>query len=149
MEIQTDKQIRILDQTDISHFYWRHPDDNAESHFVNARDFEFQGIPMSGMLELLVDGEKMKLLSLQEVSIQQGNYNQQIDIGDRTPKIVKIETFFLYHSGKMFKLTRNKRKTLLHFRGKSGPIETYAKKNGLGFKKRADLIELVAFFHTL
>ena len=104
---------------------------------------------MRGMLELLVDGDQMKLFSHQEVSIHQGTYNQQIDIGDRTPKIVKTEAFFLFHNDKMFKLNRNKRKTLLHFRGKSEQVAAYAKERGLGFKKRTDLIELVAYFHTL
>ncbi|MEM7367325.1 MAG: hypothetical protein AAF587_01920 [Bacteroidota bacterium] len=149
MEIRAEKEVRILGQSDISHFHWLNELTGVDVHFVNARDFEFQGVQMDGMLELLVDGDQMKLLSLQDIIIQQGTYNRQIDIGDRTPRIVKKESFFLFHSGTMFKLNHNKRKTLLHFRGKSESVLQYAKKHGLGFKKRADLIELVAFFHSL
>lgn len=149
MEIQTEDGVRILGQSEISHFHWLNQTTGADVHFVNARDFEFQGLQMNGMLELLVDGDQMKLLSLQDISIQEGNYNRQIDIGDRTPKIVKKESFFVFHSGTMFKLNHNKRKTLMHFRGKSESVLQYAKKHGLGFKKRPDLIELVAYYHSL
>ena len=149
LEIQVNDRIKVLGRAEIARFQWYDESKNQEVLFVNANQYEFIGSKAVGIFEVLVDGDNVKLLSLRKTEIREGNYNQQIDIGDRTPKIVQKELFFIWRDGWVNKLTSSKRKTLLLFRGKADAISSYAKERKLSMKKRGDLIEIVAYYQTL
>lgn len=149
LEILVEGKVKILERSELFSFNWLNKAKNDKQYFFNASDFKYLEPPAVGMFEILVDGDELKLFSLKETKLREGNYNQQIDIGDRRPKIIQGESFYIWREGIVFKLSKNKRKTLVHFRGKAKEIEAYAKENGLGFKKREDLVALVNYYLNL
>ena len=149
LEIKVNDGIKVLDRVNIASFEWLDESQKQMVKFVNATQYEFVGPKAIGVFEVLVDGDDVKLLSLKKTEIREGNYNQQIDIGDRTPKIVQKESFYIWRDGWVNQLTGSKRKALLHFRGKADAVSEYAKKHKLNMKKREDLIEIVAYYQTL
>lgn len=149
LEILVEEKIKVLDRSELYAFDWVNKSQNSHQYFFNASDFKYLETLVVGMFEVLVDGNMLKLFSLKETKLREGNYNQQIDIGDRRPKVLQDESFYLWRDEIVFKLSNNKRKTLVHFRGKSKEVEAYAKENDFGFKKREDLVALVSYYLTL
>lgn len=149
IELQTDKGIKLLDASDVARFEWQDSLNGFPTVFVNTREYDFDDGYVSGMFEVILDGDHMKLFSHKEIQIRDGNYNVQIDIGDRKPQLYQRESFFLLEKEKLVKLKGGKNQIIPHFKDKKGIIQRYAKSNKLSFKKRADLILIVGHYNNL
>lgn len=150
LEIQLAKGVRVLDVSRIRSFDWLDPISGAKTTFLNGRELVFAGKPgETGLYEVLVAGEHMQLLARREIRIKEGNYNLQLDIGSRTPKLIQLESYCLVKEGIALAAPAPKREQMLFFRGKREAIEAYVRENHLKFKKRDDLMEIVAFYNSL
>ena len=151
MEIRVEKEkVKILDRNEMLRFVWVDSASGDTAVYINGGDFYYiASTATNGMFELVEEGEEMSLLSKKEIVVKEGVYNVQIDMGDRTPKYVKVETFYLLKGKLAFKLPNTRRNRYLIFEGHSPSVMAFAKANKLKFKKREHLKKIVAYFNEL
>lgn len=149
LEFQYQGETRFLESDKIDRFDWVNPD-GSRSIFVHASLYLYHDIPpLQGMVELVVDGEKLKLLSKPGIIVKEGNYNVQIDIGDRTPELVKQEKFYFVLNQNVYAVPPGRRKRSLFFKSGWEEVQDFAKKERLNFKTRDDLRKIVQFYESL
>ena len=73
MEILTDEGIKVLNQSQIKEFSWKSPETLNEQTYINGKEFSSDGVPMTGLLEVLYDGE-LGLYKRSFLKIKKGTY---------------------------------------------------------------------------
>lgn len=100
---------------------------------------------------VLNSGKNIYLLLREKINF----YDEQKSKGELQkykPPTLKREadSFFIgYKNNKATKLPRKKKNFLKLFSSKSKDVETYLKRNKLGFKKKEDLIKIFVYYSTL
>ena len=148
MEIKVGEEEKMMELDMIKSFEWADSLTGKTRSFINGTDFHYvASYKTHGIFEVVEAGGKMQLLRKQEIKIKEGNYNLQIDIGDRTPKLVKVSSFYLQKDNLVFKLPNKKWKRYLFFGKESHAVEEYVKSNKLKFRREKDLKLIVRFFN--
>ncbi|MDX2250275.1 MAG: hypothetical protein SF052_26065 [Bacteroidia bacterium] len=149
LEIRFPDGVRILENEEILQFDGKDMAGNVRV-FVGGDRFRFTDEnALSGLVELLVNGEKLKLISHYELILKEGNYNVQIDIGDRTPEWVQKEKFYFVVNEAVYAISANARKQEMFFGGKAEVVNEFVKQNHLHFKEKGDLVKIAIYYNSL
>ncbi len=96
-------------------------------------------------LQLLFDGDKVRLWSGFEIIKKDPFYNEKLDVGDNNVKLIEQEHLFAEREGKCILLAgsaKKRVKTLNQFL-RSSRIDKLVKDHGLNLKKTEDLVQLL------
>ena len=146
LELYTPLDIKILPGNMVKEFYI---DKGAKRyHFVNANHYFRPEDRHFGFFELLVEG-KYSLLIGMETEVLQPNYVPALDAGERNPKLIKKERYYLFDGKKMSPLPKNKRERAKIFARKIPGSRSYIQLHKLNLKRKKDLVELIGFCNTL
>ncbi|CAN5490011.1 hypothetical protein BH10BAC4_BH10BAC4_01830 [soil metagenome] len=105
LDVTTQNGERALESSRIKSFVLR---DLQTNTFVNARDYNLDGVPFLGFLELLVDGPT-PLFKFTYLIIKNPDYQPALNTGSRDTRILKDDKFF-YANGKELYETKSKKK---------------------------------------
>ncbi|MEZ4775193.1 MAG: hypothetical protein R3D00_18560 [Bacteroidia bacterium] len=149
LEIQLPDGIRALDPAELTAFEWLDPT-GLMRRFIQGNSFRYpEENPVHEIVELLADGKSLKLFLHYDLILREGNYNVQIDIGDRTPQWVKKEKLYFVVKDAAYPVPGKTRKWQMFFMGKSEIVDDYIRQNQLNPKNKADLTKIVNYYNTL
>lgn len=143
-EIKTDADVKVLEGKRVKSFLWKKDNSASPSYFVNAHEYTFDGIPLLGFFEVLVDGS-LPLFKRTEVVIQKANYVKEFDTGSRNDKILKKVSYYYGDQKEAFIVP--KKKAHIIFKDKSEDLEQFIKTNDLSLKEEADLIRIFKHYN--
>ena len=147
MEILTEEGIKILNENRIKAFSWKSPETLEEHHFVNGKEFTTQGVPVTGVLEVLYDGE-IGLYKRYVFKVKKGTYIPSHDAGQLEDEY-RIDEIIMLEQDNALTIIGNKRDFLSIFGDESDKIRGYSKSRKLSYKNTSDLIEIIKYVETL
>jgi len=140
IEITTSAGIKVLDVKKINSLVWIDSMTLFPRYFVNGSKYKIDGIPVAGLLEVLVDGT-FPLLKKTELYVKQPNYNVALDVGSRDAKILQNEFFYYPREGQLTSV-KTKKDILNVAEERAAEIDSFIKTNKLNVKKELDLIRV-------
>ena len=147
MEILTDEGIKVLNQSQIKEFSWKSPETLKEQTYVNGKEFSSDGVPITGLLEVLYDNE-MGLYKRSFLKVKKGTYIPSHDAGQAEDEYLIDEVYLVKIQGTLSEVSG--KKDFLSLFGEQGDkIKDYSKANKLSFKDTDDLIELIKFSESI
>lgn len=146
VEVQVGTIPKSLDGKLVRSFEYADSVTNQVHRFVNGRDFELDGAPLTGFLEVLSFG-KLGLYSYTTMTLLSPNYNKALVAGREDYHISK-KTNLLFGSGKtLIHLTK---KDLAKAWGEQAPaMQKYQKVNRLTLSSERDMTFLFEYFNGL
>lgn len=123
---------------------------NAEGNsdvFINADLFKNENEISTGFFKLVQDGG-LRLFSMTELQLVKANYAPTHNAGEMSDKYLKTDHFYFEKEMKVFKVSKNKNKSLKFFGTQAETVKNFMSENRLGFKKEQDLIQLVGFYNS-
>jgi len=146
LEIKTKSGIKVIEGKKVKSVVWLDSVTNQPHYFASARDYKLDGVPLTGFLEVMVDGS-MPLMKRTTIFEKEPDYIPAFDVGSRDTKIFKKEAFYYAKKGELAKIT-NKKNLLPAFADQSGDIETYIKINKLDVSKQNGLVRVFEYYNA-
>lgn len=146
IEIMTPEGIKILNDEKVKDLTWKSPLTLDEQVFVNGKDLSSEGVPMTGLLEVLYQG-KIGLYKRYYLKVKKGTYVPSHDVG-------QIEDEYRIYEVIMAELDNNliivqKKKDFLSIFGEdSDNIKEYSKSGKLSFTEPSDLVEMIKYWES-
>lgn len=146
VEIKTVGGIRLLDVRKVGHLVWLDSITQQAHYFVNASKYKHDDVPMIGLMEVLVDGEK-SLFKKTKLNVKQPTYVAALDVGSRDTEIYK-KSVFCYNNGQDVVEIKSKKKFIEGLGDHGADIEKYIKDNRLDVKSESDLRHIFEFYNS-
>ena len=138
---------RLLRDDEIEKFEWFDTEKNKNTLFINCLDYNLNGVPMVGFLEVLTAGQ-VDLLLYRTLTLQEGYYSVTHDAGQLNDEY-KINEFYYLSSEKSLYEIKNK-KALYEYTGDhSGEIKSFIKSNGLRVNNSDDLAKIIKYYNEI
>lgn len=99
-----------------------------------------------GFYKVLVEDDN-SLLCRYDIKIQSSNYNVQLDVGQKSSKIIKIHNYFVYGGTNLIELGKTKGKLKNQF-NEQPKLFNFIKENKINPKKEESLISFVGFLNA-
>jgi len=113
--------------------------------FINGNSMPDKGF--TGLVEPLVMG-KLSLYNKPNLEVYRANYNAAMDVGNRNDRYVVKEQLFMFREGNVIDVSKAGKKIMDNFQDRADEVKAYAKTNALSFKKKEDLIKIIAFYNS-
>ncbi len=147
LEINTQNGIKVLDSKRVKSMVWIDSLTRQPHYFVNASSYKEEGAPLSGLVEVLVDGE-VPLLSKFYLEIVKPTYNVAMGSGSKDTKIYKRKVAYCLSAGSLIKI-KTKKDVLAVSEKHSAEIASYISDNHLKANDQADLIQIFTKLNEL
>jgi len=137
--------LKFMKGTNVKNMVWVDSLDHSTRYLVDARDFYRRGVPLTGFLEVLVEGEVplMKRILIETI---RPNYNMALDVGSKDFTIVKTEKFFFAIKTELIEAKkRTTKKALLHL---SIEVEDFCERESINWNKQSDLVRLFQYINS-
>ncbi|HWA33686.1 MAG TPA: hypothetical protein VG737_06130, partial [Cyclobacteriaceae bacterium] len=144
MEYQTPEGVRVLGGSRIKSFSYK---DSLASKYVNAKDYLFEGSPLVGFFEVLVDGPA-PLLKKYYVLVKDPDYNPALNAGSRDTRIVRYSDLYCAKGNQVIKAKR-KKDMMAFFGDKAEHMKEYMKRYSLFFGEEAHLRVIFQYYNSL
>jgi len=146
LEIKTKNGIKLLDVKRVKSLVWSDSITRRAHYFANAAEFTENGTPLTGLLEVLAEGNwpLMKRTTLYE---KQPDYVPAFDVGSRDTKIIKRQTFYMVSGNTLIKIG-NKKSLVAQLGDLQQPAEEFIKTNNLDIRREVDLTRLFDFLNA-
>lgn len=148
LDVKTKSGVKVLEGKSVKSFIWVDSLLTEPTYFINAREYNLNGTPLSGFFEVLVDG-KAPLFKKMRVTLKKADYNVQLSIGSRDDKILKNPEFYYSTGDKVIEIPSSKKKLLPMFKALKSEMERFIDENDLSAKKESDLIMIFKHYNTL
>jgi len=145
IEIKSGKDVKVMDGNKVKSMVW-YARDSLNYYFVNASAYTLDGAPLSGFLEIIIDGPT-PLFKRTTVHEKEPTYIQAFDVGSRDRKIYKKDAFYYSSGGKLTKIT-NKKTLLPAFGEYAADVEEFIKTNKLDIGKQRGLAKAFEYYNT-
>ncbi len=146
VEVKLNRQIKLLQMNKIRSMIWYDSITKMPRAFVNAKDYSEKGSPLTGLLEIVVDG-KLPLVKRTMIWIKRPDYVVAFDVGSKDTKINKKEIFYYLKGKEVFEI--KKRKDLFEvFGDKRSEMEEFARVNKLNTKEERGLSNLFERYNS-
>lgn len=146
VEIKTAAGVRLLDIKKVGHLVWLDSLTQIPHYFVNASKYKNDGVPMIGLIEVLVDGEK-SLFKKTNLNVKQPTYVPALDVGSRDTEIYK-KSVFCYNNGLDIVEIKSRKKFIESLGDAGAEIGNYIKENRLDVKTEADLRQIFEYYNS-
>lgn len=146
VEIKTQTGVRLLDVKKVGQLVWMDSITKLPHYFVNAAKYKDDGVPMIGLMEVLVDGQKT-LFKKTKLNIKQPTYVAALDAGSRDTEIYKKTNFFYNNGEEVFEI-KSKKKFIESLGDDGDEIEKFMKENRLDAKSEGDLMKVFEYYNS-
>lgn len=146
VEIKTATGVRLLDVKKVGQLVWLDSLTRVPHYFVNAAKYKDDGVPMIGLMEVLVDGQK-SLFKKTKLNVKQPTYVPALDAGSRDTEIYKKSAFY-YNNGQDMVEIKSKKKFIDSLGDDGAEVEKYMKENRLDAKSQGDLIRIFEYYNS-
>ncbi len=114
---------------------------------VNAKNYTEEGVALSGLLEVLVDGN-IPLIKKTTIWVKRPDYVLAFDVGNKDTQINKREVFYYAKGQELFEI--KKKKQLIELFGDVGEeVNRFIKINQLNVKEQRGLEYAFSHYNTL
>ncbi len=139
--------VKVLPGGKVVSIVWQDSVFSIPRFLVRANQFQENGVPLTGFVEILVDKE-MTLLKRSVLDLQQPTYNPALDVGRKNPRIVKGHQYYISINNNLTRLKSKKdiKEVMPNFKSE---VENFIKKNSIKVNSENDLIKLVEYYNTL
>ena len=145
-EVKTNNGIKILDNSKVKNVVWIDSLTSLPHYFVNGKEYRIEGVPSTGILEIVVDGI-FPLFKKTELFVKEPTYNVAFDVGSRDKKIFQKEIMY-YGKDKDLMRVKNKKDVLAAAGGRATEVEAFVKSNKLNLNKETDLKRVFEFLNA-
>ncbi|MEQ8364118.1 MAG: hypothetical protein RH948_14695 [Cyclobacteriaceae bacterium] len=147
IEVLVGKQVKLVKVSQVESLVWYDSVTMIPRAFVNAKEYSEGGLELSGLLEVLVDGN-IPLIKRTTIWIKQPDYVVAFDVGNKDTQINKREMFYYAKGKEIFEI--NKKKQLIELFGDKGnEINRYIKVNQLNTKEQRGLEYTFLYYNSL
>ncbi len=144
IEIKIENEIKVAHYNTVNSFSWMSL--NGVQNFEKASVYDKE---IKGFLEVLADGEKIKLFSNAYLEILEANYNVTMNAGTNHDEYVKKEKLFVYKNETLTQIKKTKKSVLSVMKDKEAEVKIFAKSNGLKYRKSDDIVKMVNYYNSL
>jgi len=145
-EVKTNNGIKILDNSKVKNVVWIDSLTSLPHYFVNGKEYRIEGVPSTGILEIVVDGI-FPLFKKTELLVKEPTYNVAFDVGSRDKKIFQ-KAIMYYGKDKDLMRVKNKKDVLAAAGGRATEVEAFVKSNKLNLNKETDLKRVFEFLNA-
>ncbi len=146
IELKGKQSVKVLDVSKIKSVVWIDSLTQAKRYFVNGNQYQLEGVPLLGLLEVLADG-RFPLLKRTMIVIKKATYNAAVDAGSRDTKIIKESTCY-FVNGNDLRPAKSKKTLLAAFGEHADDMEKYIKVNKLNLNSERGLTLLFAYYNS-
>jgi hypothetical protein len=146
VEINSDKGVKVLDVRRVKSIAWIDSLSNAQRFFINGRLFQLSGTPLTGFLEVIVDG-KMPLIRRMTIIEKNPDYIPAFDMGSRDVRMLKKDIFY-YPVGKELNKIGSKKSLIAAFGDYAKDVESYIKINKLDIDDERHLASIFEYYNS-
>lgn len=146
MEISFNNKIVILEGRKIKTFEMINPYSSRKVTFTPCAEYELEKEKIIGFFEVLADGD-IKLLSHKSIVVFGATKSVALSGSHRENSVFINERFFIARGDDIQEVGKGRKKDLKVFGDKAELVRKYANKNGLIFKRKNDLIEMVEYYN--
>lgn len=147
LEIKVDNGIKILEINRVKSLVWFDSQTNQPSYYVNAQDYIFNETKLTGLLEVMVDGQ-LPLLKFTAITIKKADYNVALDVGSKDDKILHKETLFFSVENNLHEI-KSKKSLMSAFMDSQSKIDEFVRVNKLSYSKENDIKRIFEFYNSL
>lgn len=144
LEFKTQKGIRAIEASKVQSFVMK---DSAEVKFVNGKEYQLDGIPLTGLLLVLQDGPAQAFRKY-AIDVKAPDYHPALNAGSRDTRLKKRSELLYAKDGQIF-VFKNKKKMMPFFGDKSEKIEQFIKNNKIFLSDERSLIAVIQYYNTL
>ncbi|MEQ8425614.1 MAG: hypothetical protein RIA63_12945 [Cyclobacteriaceae bacterium] len=146
IEIKASKIHRLISVDRVQSIVWYDSLTSAPHAFVNAKEFKENGVPLTGLIEVVSDG-KIPLMKRTTLYVKKPNYVVAMDVGSKDTEIMKLEKFYYAKGKDLFEV--KKKKDLLVLFGDKGPeMDEFIKRNAINLRQEAGLKILFSHYNA-
>jgi len=146
IEIKSASGTKILDIRKIKNIVWIDSVTSVTHYFVNGNEYKIDGVPVSGLLEVVADGS-VPLLKKTGVYVKQPTYNAALDVGTKDVKIYQKEEIYYATEGQLTRI-KNKKDVLAAAGSRYKEVESFIKKNSINLNKENELRRIFDFLNA-
>lgn len=148
MEISANNEVLVLEARKIKSFQIVNTRSYRTIKFIPCAQFDLGEEKIIGFFEVLSDGE-IQLLSHKSIVVFGATQSVALSGSHRENDVFINERFFIARDGKIQEVAKRRKKDLLAFGTKADQVRKFANKNGLVFKRKEDLVEMVDYYNTV
>lgn len=150
LAVKSKSGIKIIEVGKLKSIIWLDSLTKAPRYFVNAKEYREEGLPLKGLLEVLVDGQ-MPLLAQSYVEEKEiGFFASLFTLFEKEKREKKYEMKKLFYIGNGIALAKitNKRDLLLSFGDFYWEMEEYIQKHKLDIATQSGLQKVFEYYNT-
>ncbi|MCB0491936.1 MAG: hypothetical protein KDC93_05915 [Cyclobacteriaceae bacterium] len=147
IEVKVGKQVKLIKVSQIESLIWYDSVTMVPRAFVNAKEYTEEGIELSGLLEVLVDGN-IPLIKRTTIWVKRPDYVVAFDVGSKDTQINKREVFY-YSKGKELFEIKKKKQLIELFGDKGDKVNRFIKVNQLNIKEQRGLVNAFLHYNSL
>lgn len=147
LEVKVDELTKLIPINKVQSMIWYDSLTQVPRAFVNAKDYTEKGVQLSGLLEILEDGQ-IPLVKKTTIWIKEPDYVLAFDVGSKDTKIYKKENLYMLQGKELIEV-KKKKELLAAFGKRSNEMEKYIKINKLNIKDERGLRVTFRHYNTL
>ncbi|RPA69023.1 carboxypeptidase-like regulatory domain-containing protein [Cyclobacteriaceae bacterium YHN15] len=132
----------------VQNIVWVDSEHNVPRYFVNGMDFRENGVPISGIFEVLVDGH-MPLLRRTIASIKMSNYNEALMVGQRNDFIVKRNVYYFLKEKTVIEIPKKKKEFYKIFGDKAEEIKVFVDENDVNIREPSGYFVIFTQYNSM
>jgi len=132
----------------VQNIVWVDGEHNVPRYFVNGMDFKEEGVPISGIFEVLVDGQ-MPLVRRTVASVKMSNYNEALMIGQRNDFIIKRNVYYFLKDKTVTEIPRKRKEFYKIFGEKSEEIKVFVDENDVNIKEPSGYFVIFTHYNSM
>jgi len=142
-----DQKATKIAGTRVQNVVWADSTHQVPRYFVNGMDYINDGVPISGFMEVLVEGE-ITLMRRTELFFKEANYNEALMVGNKNNKWIKHDNYY-YASGKeLVAVPGNQKKFFQVFGNKSDEMTKYVDINNFSIKDPSAIFQIFTHYNS-
>ena len=144
LEIDQQGKIRALAGDRVREFIVADTTGLPTAHFINAKDFRLEGVPLIGFFGLVATQGNWTILSRVDIKFRKSTYVSALDAGDRNNELVKEKRMFIAFGERLYLVTGSTKKFCSQFENPEH-LQNFIKQSKINLKNPADLPRLLIF----
>ncbi len=149
LEIKGSRGVKVLRGDKVKSFVLIDSVTRNPQYFINAREFKNEeNVTLMGFFQVVADGTK-PLLKKTSITVKEGNYNVQFDVGSRDDKLLKKSKYFTSAGDRVMELPASNKKLLLLFDDQREDLAKFIKVNQLSAKNEHHLKAIFERYNSL
>lgn len=140
--------ISVMSGLRIQNIVWLDSAHKVPRYFVNGMDFKEGGAPISGFLEVIVEGQ-LPLMRRTIAVFKESNYNTALMVGNRNDKIIKRNVYYYLKGKDLFEVPKKRKNLYLIFGDKAEDIQTFVTANEIDLKKPGAIFQVFTYYNSL